>query len=103
MTKMRTRGCGFSFEILLVGVLYDTTGNFPIPGTRISRVAARVDELADRGDQRSCNSESENGILFGLTFQVVDKIVHGLLLILVVFLLQDMFYPREVFTRLRKR
>lgn len=46
-------------------------------GARTSVVAVRVEELADRGDQCSSDSEGHDGIRFSLTLEVFEELFHG--------------------------
>jgi hypothetical protein len=66
--------------LVLPEVIHGATGGFPIPGPSVLHVVTRVDELADRGDQSSGGDEGNYGLLFRLGFQVVEEVVHGLLL-----------------------
>ena len=57
-------------------VFHGPTGNFLLPGVRVPSGGSRVDKLADRSDQSSGDAEGDDGLLFGLTFQVVEEVVH---------------------------
>lgn len=94
--KKRETVLGSLFSKLhLEVVLHGASRNLAAPGCGVPRVDSGTDEARQNTDGGSCDGEGEHGIGFGLSFEILQKLVHDGTPFVGGFIILPVFYARK--------